>query len=122
MNARNLALGLGVFSVGLGVVELVAPGKIAKTLGLKKKKGMLRFFGARELATGIGLLARKNKSPWVWARVAGDLADLAALGQARKAKTKCRKNAAMAAAAIAGVTAVDLFCGSRLNRRMETVA
>ncbi|MBT1071057.1 hypothetical protein [Pelotalea chapellei] len=115
MNVRNLALGLGVFSIGLGVTELVAPGKLAKALGMKKRTKLVQLYGLREVATGIGLLSRKNKGPWVWARVVGDVADLATLGQARKAKSHYRKNAAVAAAAVAGVTALDIFCGRKLS-------
>ncbi|OGT96987.1 MAG: hypothetical protein A2X80_12835 [Geobacteraceae bacterium GWB2_52_12] len=118
MNARNLALGLGVFSLGLGVTELVAPGKIARALGMKKRSGLFKMCGIREVATGIGILSTKNKAPWIWARVAGDVADLVTLGQARKAKSHCRKNAAMAAAAVAGVTALDVFCGRKLSREL----
>ena len=50
----RLARALGWFSIGLGVTELVAPGQIARTLGLEGKEGLIRAYGARELAHQLG--------------------------------------------------------------------
>ncbi|BCS54026.1 hypothetical protein [Geobacter sp. SVR] len=118
MKERKLALGLGLFSIGLGMAELLAPHRIAKTLGMKRKQcGIFRIFGIREMATGAGILTLRKKSPWLWARVAGDVVDLATIGIAGTATRKKRRNAALAAAAVAGVTALDIFCGRRLSIR-----
>ena len=35
-----------------------------------------RAYGLREIGTGIGILASKDPSPWLWGRVAGDALDV----------------------------------------------
>ena len=52
--ADRAARALGWFSIGLGMAELVAPGRLARMLGLDGKDGLIRSFGARELASGGG--------------------------------------------------------------------
>ena len=41
----RLAKALGWFSLGLGLTELLAPGRITRTLGLEGKEGVVRAFG-----------------------------------------------------------------------------
>ncbi len=116
MNTRALARGLGWFSIGLGVAELVATRPLARYLGMEDRKGLLRLFGLREVAAGIGLLSRERLAPWLWARVAGDALDLAVLGGAFTGHPGRRANVGIAAGAVAGVTALDVFAGQRLSR------
>jgi hypothetical protein len=111
MRARTLARALGWFSIGLGAVEILAPGAVARFLG-SERRGLVRGFGAREIAAGIGILAGDRVAPWIWARVAGDALDLAALGFAI-ARGR-RRNALIATGAVAGVTALDLLAGRRM--------
>lgn len=74
---------------------------------------VLRLFGLREIGTGIGIFARPRDSRWLWARVAGDFLDLAFLAlQSPRAEPR---RLATAAAAVAGVTALDLFSARRLG-------
>jgi len=115
MNARQLARGLGLFSLGLGLVETAAPGKVSRALGVKNGNGsrVLRAFGSREMATGIGLLAAPSPA-WLWARVGGDALDLAGLGWAMYSNKK-RSRLAMAAGAVAAVTAADVLCARMLK-------
>ena len=56
--ALALAQGLGWFSIGLGVAELVAPAHLARFLGMEERTELIRAYGAREIATGIGILAQ----------------------------------------------------------------
>ena len=67
-----LARGLGWFSIGLGVAELVAPGQLARFLGMEERTELIRAYGAREIMTGIGILSQEDPTPWIWGRVAGD--------------------------------------------------
>lgn len=116
MNALKAARGLGLFSIGLGLVEMLATKSVARGLNMARSPGLLRACGLREMATGVGLLSQKRRAPWLWARVAGDVIDMAALGTAFNGARRRRGRIAAALAAVAGVTALDIFCGRKLSR------
>lgn len=113
--AHRLARGLGWFSIGLGLVELLAPGPLAAFLGVPRSRALIRACGVRELVTGVGLLLGGAPRPWVHARLGGDLLDLAGLGCAAE-QGRAPRNVALAAGAVAGVTALDAACALRLAR------
>jgi uncharacterized membrane protein len=120
-DGRNgrLADGLGWFSLALGGVELAAPGVIARAIGVAntpENRLLLRALGAREVASGLGILGRDRQAPWVWSRVAGDAMDLALLALAFTSEGARTRNLGMAAAAVAGVTALDVVAGRRQAR------
>ncbi|HEX4807394.1 MAG TPA: SRPBCC family protein [Bryobacteraceae bacterium] len=117
-NGEKLATGLGWFSIGLGAAELVAPGKVAHLIGLRSRenrKGLLRFYGLRELAAGVGILSQPRAAGWLWARVAGDAVDLASLGSSFKASDANRAKVTASTAAVLGVAALDLICAQQLS-------
>jgi uncharacterized membrane protein len=118
-NEEKIARGLGWFSIGLGVAEIVAPRSLAKLIGLRgNPSGLLRMLGAREITSGIGILTgRQPNANWMWSRVGGDAIDLALLGAAFGLKKSNRNKLAVATAAVAGVTALDAICSQRLSRR-----
>jgi hypothetical protein len=105
--AQALANGLGWFSIGLGLAELLAPRFMARAAGVDSGERMVRLCGVREVAVGIGLLAARNKAPWLWGRVAGDAVDLAVTS------TGSGMRAAAALTAVAGVTALDVAAARR---------
>ena len=76
---RSAAVGLGLFSIGLGAVELLAPRALARATGLKGQESLLRAYGLREIASGLGLLASDDPRNWLWARLAGDALDVSTL-------------------------------------------
>ena len=118
MNGNKVARGLGWFSLGLGLYETVAPERLALTLGMTGSEGLLRFYGLREIAAGVGLVSETEPAPaWVWARVAGDLLDLTTLTAAllRRDNPK-RVGVAVALASVAGITALDVLCARDLSR------
>src|SRR5688500_10083033 len=81
--AQRRATGLGWFSIGLGLAATLAPGLLAERIGAGRgpKKDAATFaVGVRELLTGAGILAGVGRPIWLWARVAGDILDLALLG------------------------------------------
>jgi len=47
--ADQLARALGWFSIGLGVVELLAPRRVTETLGMEGSETLVRAFGIREI-------------------------------------------------------------------------
>lgn len=105
--ADSLARGLGWFSLGLGIVELVAPGRITKALGLEGKEGLIRAYGAREIAAGIPTLSF-DRNVGLASRIVGDFLDLATLAPALSRNNPKRDNAAIAFAAVAAVTVLDV--------------
>jgi hypothetical protein len=119
-SARTLARGLGWFSIGLGLAEVLMPGKLARFLGVPGNEGLIRACGAREIATGVGLLLTDNPKPWIYGRIGGDALDLAGLGLSIENGSE-HVNAAWAAAAVAGVTALDLACAKGLAEETHEV-
>lgn len=124
MSARRdstlgVAKGLGWFSIGLGLVEVLAPNALARGLGLRGKETLIASYGAREIATGIGILASRDPAPWIWGRVAGDALDLGTLATALDGRNRQRGAAGVALAAVAGVTLLDLLCGRALSERRQ---
>jgi hypothetical protein len=112
---ETLAKGLGWFSIGLGLAEVAAPRTMTRALGLEGQEGLVRAYGLREMATGIGILAARRKAPWLWGRVAGDALDLATLGTGLGEDNRKRSAVGLAVAAVAGVTAADLYCAQALS-------
>jgi uncharacterized membrane protein len=119
-SGEKLGYALGVFSVGLGLTQILAPAGVARAIGLKDDettRKTMRAFGFREAATGIGLLSRPDHAEFAWGRVAGDALDLAVLGRALSSEESRRNRVAAAMAAVAGVTVLDLLASSRLSRQ-----
>jgi hypothetical protein len=114
MQPKKVANGLGWFSIALGLTELVAAEPLGRALGIKST-ALIRAFGVREIAAGIGLLTQERKGPWIWARIAGDALDCAVLGAALASSNPKRGNAALAIAAVSPVVALDVLCGQRLK-------
>ncbi len=110
---------MGWFSIGLGLAQVLAPRQLSRLIGVKADPALLRLLGAREIATGLGILSRQKPAKWVHARVAGDAVDLALLGNALASAGTDTTRAAAATAAVAGVTAVDVLCGIQLERRSK---
>jgi hypothetical protein len=121
-SAYALANGLGWFSIGLGLAELVAPGQLARFLGMEERTELIRAYGAREIMTGIGILSRGDPTPWIWGRVAGDAVDLATLAPGLRADNPAQKNVIVAVTAVAGVTMLDALCAQRLSRQRRARA
>jgi uncharacterized membrane protein len=121
-NGKRLAKGLGWFSLGLGMTELLAPKFIARISGVSERRtGMIRLFGLREIASGIGIFAQKNPAQAVWSRVAGDVLDLTSLGVACTAPDAKRGRITFATANVLAVTALDVIAAKQLSRGKKGV-
>jgi hypothetical protein len=113
-----LAVGLGWFSLALGVAELAAPHSVARLIGVtptEKTLTTLRAYGARELGAGLAILSQPDRPTWLWSRVAGDAVDLATLGAAMNMPTTDNRRAWAATVAVLGVTALDVICARQLT-------
>jgi hypothetical protein len=122
-NGSTMALtrGLGWFSIGLGLTEMLMPRMLTRQMGMEGKEPLLRFYGAREMAAGIGILMSDNPSPWIWGRVAGDALDLATLATGLDEGNPRKGNVAIALAAVAGVTALDCITAQALGSTSRPV-
>jgi hypothetical protein len=120
IGARAEARALGWVSIGLGVAELLAPRVMAAAVGRADRRGLLPWYGLREIANGVGLLMARDPTPWVWLRVGGDVLDLATLA-APGPRTSASADARLAAAlaATTGITLLDLHCARALADEAE---
>lgn len=116
----QLARTLGWFSIGLGLAEILMPRQLTRMVGAREHSLLLRLLGLREITSGLGILTQRKKDPWMWSRVGGDAMDLALLGLALAGDgTSRRGRLAVASAAVAGVTALDVYCSEELTRHRQ---
>ncbi|HWI15222.1 MAG TPA: hypothetical protein VNT02_13255, partial [Burkholderiales bacterium] len=118
VDAQRLAQGLGWFSIGLGLAELLLPGAVARLAGGHgRHTGLLRLYGLRELASGLMIFSQgRRPATALWTRVAGDAMDLATLGAAYLAPSTNKAGLTFATANVLGVTALDVICAQQLSR------
>ena len=109
-------MALGWFSVALGATQLLAPHRLARAAGVHDANtSAIRAFGARELASGLAILARPDRAGAVWSRVGGDAIDVSYLASALGDPEANRGRVGAALAAVLGVTAIDIMCAQRLS-------
>ena len=113
----SIARGLGWFSVGLGLAQILAPRAVCRLAGLPPMPTMMRLCGLRELACGVGIVTQRNPAGWVKARIAGDAVDFACLAVAAPFEASRGGRIGAAAAVVAGVTALDFYCSGELAER-----
>ncbi|OBI98528.1 SRPBCC family protein [Mycobacterium asiaticum] len=114
----SLVKGLGAASLGLGLSEVLAPGKVAALAGVdetQRSRTVIRALGLRECGHAAALLLGSEKL--VWTRVAGDVLDIAVLaaGVARRGPGRRRRGIA-SAAALSVIGAADLYAALRTTR------
>jgi uncharacterized membrane protein len=115
---ERLARALGWFSLGLGLAQIAAPGKMARLVGVDDDDetiAIMRVVGVREIASGLGILTQPKPTPWMWSRVGGDAMDLALLRRALSSPRADQNRVAATTAAVAGIAAVDALCSTRLT-------
>ena len=117
-SAEKLARGLGWFSIGLGLAELLAPRAMAKISGVRRENaGLIQLFGAREIASGVAIFMQGDQpATALWSRVAGDAMDLASLGIALASPDSNKARVGFATANVLAVTALDVLCAKEFSR------
>lgn len=125
-----LTQSLGWLSLGLAVPPMLRPGSFVQALGLDDTPGRraaAEFVGLRELASAGALLGFYSPAGF-WARVGGDVMDLAMLTKPlinrNERNGRDLRRTAAAAAAVAGILAVDAYAAvtrSRSGQLPETV-
>jgi hypothetical protein len=119
MREMRIAKGLGWFSIGLGLTELLAPRWLARAIGAcDDNTKLMRAFGLREIAAGVAILGTERPTKGLWARVAGDALDIGALLIALGNSFQ-KGRVAAALGAVVGVTALDAVCARRLSAEPE---
>jgi hypothetical protein len=114
--APALARSVAWLSLGIGIATFLAPKHVAGRLGMDDQAPLIRAYGVREFTTGLGLLTGRDRTPWVTARVGGDMLDLVALVPALKRDNGKRGNVLLAVAAVVAISLLDLTCARRLKR------
>ena len=121
-SAERLAIGLGWFSIGLGLAEVAAPNFVASLIGAppdERTRKVLRSYGAREISNGIAILTQPGEARWLWSRVGGDAVDLTMIARLFGSENASRGRAIFAAASVLGVTALDVMCATQLNAEKD---
>lgn len=119
---QTLARGLGLFSLGLGLYQVVAPREFAQQIGVRPgpdRDNIARALGARELGAAAGLLTTDRPVGWMWMRVAGDVMDLALLKRAMAERDTRPERTGTAVASVLGITALDLAGSILLTRQAQ---
>ena len=118
VNGEQLARGLGWFSIGLGLAEVLAPRGIARIAGARRgNTALVRLLGLREISHGIAIfLQGRRPAAAVWSRVVGDAIDLACLAAVFASPDAHKGRAAFATANVLGVAALDVLCAQQLSR------
>jgi|ERR1700710_1160487 hypothetical protein len=117
----TLARALGVVSIGLGLVDLLARRGVSRKTGVGNRS-LVGLYGLREIGTGIGLLIARDPMLWVWARVGGDALDMGTLASGVTARNPRRNGALAGLLMVVGVTALDLALAGRLHGVAEREA
>jgi hypothetical protein len=107
---------LGWFSIGLGLIELLTPRRVTRTLGMEGNENLVRAYGTREIGSGI-LSLSTDKQVGLWSRVAGDGLDLATLMTALRVSNPKRHNVGLALAMVLGITLLDLASAPGVTAR-----
>jgi hypothetical protein len=108
---------LGLLSLGLGLMAVVAPRRFAAGVGLTNSPEKMAAFGARELAAGAALLSPVKPSPFLWTRVLGDGLDLYGLGKALGEPGAKRTALTAATAGVLAITLLDILIAAEATRR-----
>ena len=129
MNAAQFSRSLGWFSLGLGLTELIAPRRLARAIGVSEDHDrLIQALGAREIVSGVGLLARPKPTGFAWSRVAGDIMDLSLLGAAltqvrsqplsvSRSHDDDARRLTFAFSVVAAVTVIDVITSVRLTQK-----
>lgn len=112
----TLSFALGQNAMGLGVWGTFFPRSVNRFLGMNASPGLVRLvFGLREFATAFALTGDPTRKDALWARVAGDIFDIAVLASLNRPDNPRRGNARLALGVVLAVTAADAFAAWRMS-------
>jgi len=114
-----LPTALGYFSIGLGLMQILAPRPMTRLIGVRPGRlssGVMFAMGVREIGHGVGILRNPKSKEWVATRVVGDLLDLGLLGLALPWAERPGRTL-LAQAAVLGAAALDIRGAEALARQ-----
>lgn len=112
----RIARGVAGLRIGLGLAEKNVSGATARRTGVRRKS-LLRWFGLREIGSRIDHVAHQHPAGSVWGRVAGEALELGTLIGASNPWNRRGCRAALATAAVVGVTPLGALQAVRRSRR-----
>jgi hypothetical protein len=117
----QLSFMIGQTAVGLGIWGTLFPKSVKRALGVESSTSTVQaLFGARELWSGVNLMGDPTKTGVLWARVAGDVFDIAVLSALDKPSNPKRGTAKAALGFVLAVTALDLITAVRMSTVKRT--
>lgn len=112
----NISMNIGIGAIGLGLWGFLFPRHVKKTLGVRAPAPLVQaVFGVRELLTGFTLAADPTRADMLWARVAGDLFDIAALKSLDRRHNPQRGAVRSALGLVLAITALDAITAFRMT-------
>ena len=112
---------IGITAITAGVAGLFFPRAIARGLGVTAPTPVVQsVFGLRELWSGYSLVGDPTRSDVLWARIAGDVFDIAALRALDRPANVKRGNARLALGLVLAVTALDVVTAVRMSTVKRT--
>lgn len=115
-NSDRMARNLGWFSLGLGALEILAPQRITRALGMEGQESLVRAYGFREIAAGIVTLSVEKRAG-LWSRVAGDGLDAATLMANWRDDNPKKDNVGIGLMMVAGITLLDMVTAGEVSGR-----
>lgn len=107
---------IGQTAIGLGLLGTLFPKTVSRMLGVRAPAPVVQtLFGLRELWTGYSLAGNPTRSNVLWARVAGDIFDLAVLKALDNRRNPRRATVRTALGFVLFVTALDVITASRMT-------
>ena len=117
--ADKLGKGLGWLGLALGAAQLFASRRIADSLGLDGKLGLLRLFGARDVGAAMMTLS-PDRRVGLWSRVGGDVMNVMLAATAINAPhPQHRRNAQIVLAATVGMALLDVIAARAVSAQQR---
>ena len=79
------------------------------------QEGVVRAYGAREIATGVAILASHDPTPWIWGRVVGGALDIATVAALPSNRRDGEDRRWWTVGALIAVAALDAFTANCLT-------
>jgi uncharacterized membrane protein len=116
-----LQAGAGMVILGLGIAQLLAPQRVARSAGMHAHPGVVRASGALSIASAASILNRGKPAPLGLVRLASVALDLALLGRsASHADSRGqRSRLALAGAGVAAAAMLDMRAVLRQVARQD---
>ena len=109
MDNTRVARALAWFGIGLGLIEVSAPKRLGRLIGLEEHAARIRIYGAREIASGVLVLVAERPDSRLWIRSLGDVLDGLLLMEGMRRDNDLRQRAIIATVAVTPVVVLDLL-------------